>query len=464
MKKQSIVFFIFFIFVLQSVQLIYFVHKDNSNPEWDQSWHLMISLHKYYKFKGIDTTKFESAYPIFNWALNYYPPFFHYTTVPFFMMFGPSYDSGMLTNLFYLGVLVLSCFFIGKKLSNNKTGLILAFIVSTIPLYNELMRDYLLDYPLVSMIALGYMFLLYSDNFNNKKFSILFGLTFGCGLLIKWSYFVYFIIPLLKIKNPKNYILPFSIAFLVALPFYIKFNFLQLLANLSSQGNPEFYTFSGITYYLFAIINGFSFVYFVLFLYSLKNKKTKPVLGNVFFICGLFTLISNKDPRYIAPVFIFMSMVIACNKFIRKHLLVFIMLFAAFNLAYNSSMIDYTFSIGKTELINTQSNYPFMSSVNLNSIFPYMTKTNYTVCVVAEHNDINDVSIPYYAMKGNYPVTYMMGNGCNPLYFDYTVLGPIKNTWRQNNFLKSKQILQQNLNKFKMVYSTDTVQVYEKIE
>ena len=71
-------------------------------------------------------------------------------------------------------------------------------------------------------------------------------------------------------------------------------------------------------------------------------------------------------------------------------------------------------------------------------------------------------NLPYYSLKGNYPVRYMV-SGCNPLEFDYTILGPIVESWRSSIFEQSKTILEENINNFEAIYFFKGGAVYKLI-
>ena len=125
MDKKKICLIILIIFLFQAIQLVSWINKDSSNPAWDQSWHAMISANKYMQIFGktnLTIKEVEEIYPIFRFANNYYPPFYHISTVPFYIIFGNDYDSALLTNLFFLFILIVSSFFIGKKVYNTKAG------------------------------------------------------------------------------------------------------------------------------------------------------------------------------------------------------------------------------------------------------------------------------------------------------------------------------------------------------
>ena len=339
MNKKKIGLIILIIFLFQAIQLVSWINKDSSNPAWDQSWHAMVSANKYmqlFEKTNLTTKQVEEIYPIFRFANNYYPPFYHISTVPFYIVFGNNYDSALLTNLFFLFILIVSSFFIGKKLYNVKAGLIISFIISTIPIHSLLMRDYLIDFSLSAMVALGFVLLLYTENFENIKYSILFGLAFGLGVLTKWSYPIYIFIPFCyslyvffrknfyEKKNytkVKNIVYPLILAIIIALRWYTFSRIKILIPTILMyskigpvEGDPSFLSISGLTYYFNIIINDYSFFYFIIFVISIiiliknfKENKTKTMLLlQIIFIYIFFTFLSNKDARYILPIYIFL--------------------------------------------------------------------------------------------------------------------------------------------------------------
>ncbi|MEK6917124.1 MAG: hypothetical protein AABW92_05265, partial [Nanoarchaeota archaeon] len=350
---------------------------------------------------------------------------------------------------------------------DEKTGLLFAFISMTIPIYNKMILQYLIDYAFVAMVALGYMFYLYSDNFNHKTYSMLFGLVFGLGMLTKWSYPVYFgILILFSLgKLDKTKIINLSLASLIVLIIIFSWYFPRL-ATLPQQlsvyagnqeGYPLFNTLPSLTYYLKEIINGFSLVYFLLFILCLfYAHKTKNEIYNIFFIYAIFTLLTIKVSRYIMPICIFMTAILVeglsnlsvkfkqtkFNRYKIDNLIVGFILLAGF------------FSLSFPEKIN--------SSIDVNKILSSIEDQNYTVCIIAESDELNDVNTPYYAMKNNYPVKYMIGNGCNPLAFDYAIVGPIETSWRSNNFKYSEITLINNLDKFETINIIHNITIYKK--
>ena len=494
------------IFLFQAIQLISWINKDSSNPAWDQSWHAMISTNKYNQLLGktSPTTKqLENVYPIFMFANNYYPPFYHISTIPFYVMFGNNYDSALLTNLFFLFVLIVSLFFIGNNLYNAEAGLVMSFIISTVPVYSLLMRDYLIDFSLSAIVALGIALLLYTEHFENIKYSILFGLAFGLGILTKWSYPIYIFIPLCyslyaffrknfyekkNYNKIKNIVFPLILAIITASTWYSFSRIKTLMPTILTyskkglvEGDPSFSSLTGLTHYFNIIINDYSFFYFIIFVISImfliknfKESKTKTMfLLQIVFIYTFFTLLSNKDARYILPIYIFLALfagefITGLNKKKIKYLFIFIIITFGLlqNFSYNYKNIDFDYQIGRIKLVNFKGKYPSSAEFNIREMLDNINNSNnknsFSLCIASESSQLNDVNIPYYAMVENYPVAKMIGNGCNPLEFDYTLVGPIKETWRSNTFKRSKAMLEQNKENFKEIYLSGEVTIYKR--
>jgi len=247
------------------------------------------------------------------------------------------------------------------------------------------------------------------------------------------------------------------------------------------EGDPSFSSISGLTYYFNIIINDYSFFYFIIFVISIifliknfKEGKTKTmILLQIIFIYIFFTFLSNKDARYILPVYIFLALftgdiITSLNKKKIKYLFILIIIIFGFlqNFSYNNKNIDFDYQIGKIKLIDLKGKYPAIGEFNIKEMLDNINNSNnknkFSLCIASETPQLNDGNIPYYAMIYQYPVSNMKGNGCNPFGFDYTLIGPIKETWRSNTFEHSKEILKQNKNNFQEIYSFEDVTIYKR--
>ncbi len=124
------------------------------------------------------------------------PPLFFLSTVPLYRLFGVSTDVGTMVNVLYLAVLIGSVYGIGQRLGGRRVGLLAAFVVATLPMVYALSRFYYLELALTAMVALSIYLLLASERFENRAVSLLFGLSFGLGLLTKRTYLAFMLAPL----------------------------------------------------------------------------------------------------------------------------------------------------------------------------------------------------------------------------------------------------------------------------
>ena len=121
----------------------------------------------------------------------FYPPFYHLSLIPLAWIFGFSLDIGVIGNSFYMVIMALSVYGIGKILYTRNAGLIAAFLVSCYPLIVSMSREYIISVMLTAMTTLAYYLFLKSENFENKKYSLLFSFVFAAGLMVKWTFFIY---------------------------------------------------------------------------------------------------------------------------------------------------------------------------------------------------------------------------------------------------------------------------------
>lgn len=84
------------------------------------------------------------------------------------------------------------------------------------------------------------------------------------------------------------------------------------------------------------------------------------------------------------------------------------------------------------------------------------------VCVISETRSINDVSTAYFALLDGPKIKYLIGNGCNPLDFNYVILGPIDKTWREKSFLRSRSVLETSIDQYSVIYKEGEVSLLKK--
>lgn len=191
--KQVIAFLFVFSLLLTFMNYLW-INKNLANvpPPWDAAAYMNLSLNDYDVLRGGDLL--QGIKTVLKQAPSQ-APLFPLTSTPFYMLFGPDITIAYLTNFIYLFILFSSVYFITEGLAGKKAGFLSFFLVATFPAVIAYSRDYLFEFPLAAMVALSYLFFIKSDLFQNKKYSVLFGLSAGLSVLTKTMGMVFFVMP-----------------------------------------------------------------------------------------------------------------------------------------------------------------------------------------------------------------------------------------------------------------------------
>ncbi|MDO8573547.1 MAG: phospholipid carrier-dependent glycosyltransferase [Candidatus Daviesbacteria bacterium] len=338
---------------------------DKSPLAWDQAGHTLISLNFVDFFKGISQVNFFQI-------SDYYPPLVHIITALIMIFTGPLLSIGPLvvTGFFLMAISFLYLY--TKELFNNeKVAILTACFFSFLPVVYGQSKMFLLEIPLIALILASLYFLEKSEKFSNLKNSLFAAIFLSFALLTKWVAIVYLLIPIIassKLSRLKNLSLSFGIIVLISLPWYFV-NFTNILnratVSLSAEtADPQvLFSLQNFIYYLQVLTNfHLTWLGMVLFLlaipvlYFSKKKEGILITAVIVFIYLIFTLIPNKDPRYILPILPFVSIAIAyfLVKIIDKNkylgiLITFLVGFyyslyffcLSFGVPFNPSEIDY---------------------------------------------------------------------------------------------------------------------------
>jgi len=160
----------------------------------DEFSHLLIAQNF---FNGIVSARADILAEYFRLSLNsIWPPLFHFTVAVLCFLAGFSSISPLIVNLLCLVILLFSVYAIGYKLYNKEVGILAIILLSLYPMVFRYSRFFGLDFPQISVLCLSIYFLICTEFFLNKKFSILFGISIGAGLLIKSAFILFLAGPL----------------------------------------------------------------------------------------------------------------------------------------------------------------------------------------------------------------------------------------------------------------------------
>jgi Dolichyl-phosphate-mannose-protein mannosyltransferase len=261
--------------------------------------------------------------------------------IPFYLLLGKTYISALAANLLFIILGSYYFYKFGALISTKRDALLGVFILNLFPLIFGLSREFLVEYGLMALVVVWLYYFLKSDCFADRQYSFVLGIVTGLGMLMKVSFPLYIIAPMLFLCIKK-------VIKLKKLPgAYIKNALIALISGTLLAGTWYFKNFSYIIHYAFAagygkiaedyqmgsvfslktildywllIINyGISMYMFLLiiclsaiWIIAVLLKRSSAVLEKEYWyflvICFavpfmVFTFGVNKDHRFIAPVY-----------------------------------------------------------------------------------------------------------------------------------------------------------------
>ena len=254
-------------------------------PPWDQAWYLRMSLRYYHSlwdggplllFKEFVSLSPDTA------------PLFPLTTVPMYLLFGPTRLVAHLANACYLLLLLLAIYRLGEHIYDQRAGILAALFTATFTAVVNFSRDYMLEFPSAAFVTLGLCAMIRSDDFEQRSWALKFGVFAGLAVLTKTMAGVFFIGPMLyslgrAIRQGRlssallfNVLLAVSGAVIVAgvwwgpnlhtaLRYLIFFGFREGSVPYS-EGGSEIWTLKNLSHYFYSLVGyGTSFFYALLF-------------------------------------------------------------------------------------------------------------------------------------------------------------------------------------------------------
>ena len=134
--------------------------------------------------------------------LFYNAPLLTYIMRFMFFVFGKEYYDLIIIFVNYIFFLIPLYFIykIGVELKDKETGNIAMILFALVPAVYGLSRQYgHQDYHIIAAITFNIYCLIKTDYFENRKWTIWYGISVGLGLMIKDSFLVYFFVPFLYI-------------------------------------------------------------------------------------------------------------------------------------------------------------------------------------------------------------------------------------------------------------------------
>jgi len=290
----------------------------------DEGMHLISSLRYYNVLVASSPGMFKQLLEV----NSHYPPLFPLSSAILNIFFGTSRAVSVGTNMIYFLIMLFSTYFIGKKIGSRKTGLLACFVLSMFPMVFGMSRWFILEFPLTAMVSFSICCLFYTESFANRKYSLLFGLSVGLGMLTKWTFGIFMIGPFLCTilakdrKSIKNLCYAIGLALFISFIWYLPH--ISGLIRSIPGGNIRiheiafpWYSLEGLLFYAKSILYQISPLFFFFFLIALpltirkKFKNKFIVFSWILFSYIILTIINNKWTHYIMPVLPAVALILA---------------------------------------------------------------------------------------------------------------------------------------------------------
>lgn len=357
------------IVVASFASVIVWLRLDNNLPHWDMGRHLYNSILYRDIWHGIFAGQ-KNVLDLLGFYV-YYPPLLYHISLIFNSIFGFTPDASVYSNLVWIIILTFSVYGLAKRLWRSKvSGLIAVVFIMSSPIVIGQIREFQLDFPLTAVFALILYIIVETENFTDRRFSIIAGFVAGLGMLLKWTFLGYalpvaglfLIIGLAENKKKRkdiivNFLIAFVIAFILCGYWYmhnwelIKDDFYSFgIKSGQIEGDPTGFTVAAYTWYLDKIT--IYYLYFPLLLalmVSIGNiifrkkilfAKVWPylLLGVIYYL--LFSTLSNKDIRYLMPLIVIFAIAASSlvatvknNIYIASVVTIFVLIYIMNNLA-----------------------------------------------------------------------------------------------------------------------------------
>lgn len=290
------------------------IAKETRPPSWDQSVQLETAIDDARAIAKGEWNVLWTLAP--KPGMPPFPPLYHLSILPVMDGADPA-AAALWANVFYMGILLLSLWGLGRHFYGDWAGFGAAALFSCFPEVQWLFRETLADLPLIAWTAASYWALFASRRFTDIRFSALFGLFAAAGMLTKWSAFSYYL-PVLFVGweawrgfvGRRGLIAAAGIFAVLVFPWYwVQWPvLLPRLVGASADGAVPVWKGLSALSYIFQLGYGFGFPAFLLTLASLfapwvrrRGDDMAPLLWWLIGSYIFWTIVPNRQLRYLLP-------------------------------------------------------------------------------------------------------------------------------------------------------------------
>jgi len=326
--KSDLYFFLFLpVFFIISLFLL------NIPPSTDEGTHSLIALFfrdlindliKYPSLSFSNVYDYTISYLVHYPKLSlYYPPLLHVIVSFFYKFLGASFFIGRLVVLFFAIGTLMIMYKTFQRFLDKRSALLATILFSIMPMiyYNSITM--MTDIPYMFFFMFAMYFYLTALDSKKKMHFILASIVTSLAFLTKWNSIL--IVPIIlvytileKREQIKNVIMSIVLILLIISPYLllvwktglISIPFISSLqVSATAKQDPQFTTVQGLTYYLNVLTELYFTMPFLvasilaLMFYSFKKENYWKLLITWFLTFYMFfTVLSNKEPRYMIPL------------------------------------------------------------------------------------------------------------------------------------------------------------------
>ncbi|MBI4470971.1 MAG: glycosyltransferase family 39 protein [Acidobacteria bacterium] len=308
-------------YVFYAASTLLWVRENQSPPSWDPSDHLVTSL----QFFRAAQEGLEPFAAEFFHRSHVYAPLYHLAVAGFLLLIPQPLEAALYVNLALLALLMASTYGIGIRTCGPTTGIWAAVILPAFPIVAWLLHDGFIEFMLITAVACSFYAYLRTDGLRSRGWSVLFGVSLGLGGLTKQTFVFFLWLPVIvsawhALKDRDRLRLShLGLALLaaagLAAVWYVP-HLQDTVAifqvnrnNAIEQGHPPTLSLLSFLAYPYFLLNyQLQAPFFVLFAFGACyawRRQRNGTLHLFLLLAGAYfslTLLSNKNPRYTAPM------------------------------------------------------------------------------------------------------------------------------------------------------------------
>jgi len=296
------------------------LQRDTRPPVWDMALHQTYALN-YWPHAPAEAP----SVPLLSRSGNY-PPFVHLAIALCYALFYPDPRVAVLANLPATVLLFWSVYMLAVDLAGISAARWACLLTALTPYLIWMSRETVLDYWLAAWVAAALVVLLRTDEFRSRPHAILFGVICALGLLTKWLFAGFLLVPLLyvcvrsRIWRAPSRLLFLADALLIAgllagvwylpnLPNLVRY-FVENAKIGAREGEPRIFSLQSFIYYL-RLLEGyqlFGLLFLLVVISAVFVWRRKLMRHGTFLVAALLggwaamTLLRTKDPRFTMPL------------------------------------------------------------------------------------------------------------------------------------------------------------------